>query len=63
LQHESCEIHNEEAQIKKLGWRNKGQRKFFTSLDDANAMLDLPTDRAKLRRKQLVIAKALNFLA
>lgn len=40
-----------------------GQRKFFTSLVDANVMLDLPPDRAKLRRRQLVIAKALKFLA
>lgn len=40
-----------------------GQRKFFTSLADANAMLDLPPDRAKLQRRQLVIAKALKFLA
>ncbi|GEM_PF-1853193 len=40
-----------------------GQRKFFTSVTDANAMLDLPSDRAKLRRQQRVITKALKFLA
>lgn len=39
------------------------QGKFFATLDDANAMLDLPPDRAKLRKRQLVIAKALKFLA
>lgn len=40
-----------------------GQRKFFTSLEDANTMLDLPRDRAKLLRRQRVISKALKFLA
>lgn len=40
-----------------------GQRKFFTSIADANAMLDLPPDRGKLRVQQQVIAKALRFLA
>lgn len=40
-----------------------GQRKFFTTLADANAMLDLPPNPAELRRQLRVIAKALKFLA
>ena len=39
-----------------------GQKKFFSTLADANAMLSLSSNRETLRRQQLMIAKALKFL-